>query len=161
MGGHLCRVLWDHHQLTGLISCRYGMHVLPAKPSVTAEHKYPPLILFLKEMMEWVEMSVASKRGKTKGSSLDKSCQESFLIRLLTQNIKMLAWCAMSKMHAGLCWECFEMDGVCGTDGNQTISENITFVLACFLSFIFLQFFFYLRTDAPSFIFALDLKPVW
>jgi len=69
-------------------------------------------------MIKRDETSVASKRGKTKGSSLDRSCQESFLIRPLFdtkhQNAAgLLARCAVSKAHAG---ERFEVDGFCGVD---------------------------------------------
>lgn len=107
-----------------------------------AKHRYPPLILFLKGMIKCVETSIASRRGKTKGSSSDRSCQESFLIRPLFdtkhQNAAgLLAWCAVSKTHAGLCRECFETDGFYGVDWNQTTSEHITFVLFFFLSFVF------------------------
>lgn len=92
-------------------------------------------------MIKCVEMSIASKRGKTKGSSLDRSRSESFLIRPLFdtehQNAAgLLARCAVSKTHAGLRRERFEMDGLYGVAGNQTTSRHITFVLFSFLSFL-------------------------
>lgn len=114
-----------------------------------AKHRYPPLIIFLKEVMKYVEMSIAGKRGKTKGPSLHKSCQESFLIRppFDTEHQKaavLLVWCAVSKMHAGLHWECFEMCEFYGMDWNQTTSEHVTAVL---FSFLFILFFFFLSED--------------
>lgn len=128
------------------IGCTYFMPLWDARFSSKgtrspAKHRYPPLILFLKEMIKCVEMSIASKRGKTKGSSLDRSRSESFLIRPLFdtehQNAAgLLARCAVSKTHAGLRRERFEMDGLYGVAGNQTTSRHITFVLFSFLSFL-------------------------
>lgn len=127
-----------------------------------AKHRYPPLIVLLKDVIKYVEMSIASKRGKTKGPSLHRSCQEGFLIRpplFDTEHQKaavLLVWCAVSKMHAGLRRECFETCGSYGVDWNQTTSEHVTFVL---FSFLFILFFFCLKTDTSSFMFAMDLKP--
>lgn len=122
--------------LTVLPSC--DAHFSSKGTPSPAKHRYPPLITFLKEMIRHVEMSTASKRGKTKGSSLDRSRRESFLIRppfdTKHQNAAvLLGRCAVSKAHAELRRERFEMCGFDGVDWNQTTSECITFVLFSFL----------------------------
>lgn len=126
MGVHLCGVLWDDPHSAGFSSCLYGTSFSSRGTQSPAKHRYPQQSCLKNDQC-----------GKDKGSSLDGSWQQSFLMKSVWykhQTAAGLAWWAVSKAHAGLCWECFDMPGFCGEAWNQTNSEHTTFLLCSFLS---------------------------